>query len=185
MRWAELFTDLEARAEALDRLERAGEIADRTRAELADLATSDRLAAALGRVLRVRAAGGARASGRLHRCGPGWLLLDIGEGAEVVVALDAAVSIGGLDRRALSPTTRGSVASRLGIRHVLRALTVDRSAVRIHLVDGSTISGTVDRVGADFLDVAEHDAGQPRRSSEVRGVELVPLDAIAMIRRER
>jgi len=49
---------------------------------------------------------------------------------------------------------------------------------------GSTaeVIGTIDRVGADFIEVAVHAAWEPRRAAAVRSVALVPLDAIVLVR---
>ena len=44
------------------------------------------------------------------------------------------------------------------------------------------MSGTVDRVGADFVEMTEHGAGEPRRRAEVSGVRTVPFAALALVR---
>ena len=49
-------------------------------------------------------------------------------------------------------------------------------------LSGTEITGTIDRVGADFAEIAVHAAWEPRRAATVRSVVLVPLAAISMIR---
>jgi hypothetical protein len=83
------------------------------------------------------------------------------------------------------PESESVVESRLGLRHVLRGIARDRSAVRISLIDGTAIDGTIDRLGADFVEVAQHAAGELRRRDQVRDVVLVPLSALAVVRRGR
>jgi hypothetical protein len=71
------------------------------------------------------------------------------------------------------------------MRSALRGIARDRSVVRIDLTgtDGA-LDGTIDRVGADFVDVAEHPPGEPRRRGNVRSSVLVPTAAIAAVRRQ-
>jgi hypothetical protein len=183
MRWDALFGDLEAQADALARAERAAEVDERVRGEIGALTVVDRARAALGDSLRLRSAGGVVITGRLDRVGPDWLLLDEGEGREVVAASQHLLTLRGLGRQSAVPGSAGIVASRLGLRHVLRGLARDRSAVRVQLVDGAVVDGTIDRVGGDFIEVAIHAAGEPRRRQHVQDVELMPLPAIVAVRR--
>ena len=44
------------------------------------------------------------------------------------------------------------------------------------------LAGTIDRAGADHLDIALHEPGTPRRASEVSGHRVVPFGAVAWIR---
>ena len=46
------------------------------------------------------------------------------------------------------------------------------------------VSGTIDRAGADHLDLALHDIDEPRRSASVRGYRLVPFAALSWVRWE-
>jgi hypothetical protein len=119
----------------------------------------------------------------LVRVGPDWLLLDEASGHEIVLATAHVLSIRGLGRYSAAPGTAGVVESRLGLRHALRGIARDRSAVRIHLAADEVIDATIDRVGADFIEVATHAAGEPRRRGDVRDVELIPLAAVVAVRR--
>jgi hypothetical protein len=183
VRWDDLFADLEAQAAALDVAERAAEIAERTRIEVGGLGTRERLAAALGSTVRGQVLGGAAFAGTIERVGPDWVLLDEGDGRESVLALAALASVTGLGRSSAVPGHGGAVQARLGLRSALRGIARDRSTVRLHLRDGATLDATLDRVGADFVEVARHAPGEPRRRGEVRDVVLVPLDAVAIVSR--
>ena len=183
MRWDGLFADLEAQAEVLAQAERAAEVEERTRGELAGLGVRDRLRGAVGEAVRVRVAGGALLAGTVRRVGPDWLLLDEGDGRESLLVLAAMLGVRGLVRYSAVPGSDGAVGSRLGLRTALRGIARDRSAVRLLLTDGTTVHATVDRVGGDFVEVATHGAGEPRRRGEVRDVELIPLRALAAVRR--
>ncbi|UOY01264.1 hypothetical protein [Blastococcus sp. PRF04-17] len=58
----------------------------------------------------------------------------------------------------------------------------DRSPVQVVLDDGVVLAGTFDRVGADYVELAEHPTDQPRRAEAVQGVRAVLLDAVALVR---
>lgn len=184
MRWEALFADLDAQAGALEQAERAAEVEERTRAELGAITLVDRLRGALGLPLALRAVGGLALSGRLRRVGPDWLLLDEGDGREAVAVLAGLLAVNGLGRTSAVPGTMGVLTAKLGLRHVLRGIGRDRSTVRLHLVDGAVLGATIDRVGADFVEVAVHPVGEARRRGAVREVALVPLSAVVAVRRE-
>ncbi|WP_375499757.1 hypothetical protein [uncultured Jatrophihabitans sp.] len=183
MRWDELFADLEAQASALARAERGGEVDERTRGEVGTLALLDRLRAALGAPVRLHVLGGLTLAGAVSRVGPDWLLVDEQDGREAVVVLARVLRVRGLARYSAVPDSMSVVESRLGLRHVLRGIARDRSATRVHLVDGTVLDATLDRIGADFVEVAMHAPGEARRRHEVREVEAVPLSAVAVVRR--
>jgi hypothetical protein len=184
MRWDLLFTDLEGQADRLAALTRAGEVEERTRYEVGQLRFVDRIRPAVGLRVRVRCRGGLLASGTVARVGAEWLLLDEGAGRECLIALSAVLSVSGLSRLSGAPGSDGVVASRLGLGHALRGLARDRSPAAIHLTDGAVVEGTVDRVGADFIDVAVHSAAESRRNGDVRGVLVVSSEALSAIRRD-
>ena len=130
MRWEGLFADLEAQADVLEHAERAAEVEERARGEIGALGLLDRARAAIDASLRVRLAGPLAVSGRLRRVGPDWLLIDEGAGREIVVAAAAVMGVRGLSRYSAAPGSTGVVESRLGLRHVLRGIGRDRSALR-------------------------------------------------------
>jgi hypothetical protein len=183
MRWAALFADLDAQALALERAERSAEVDERTRGEIGALSVVDRLRAAIGSPIRVRLAGGLLLVGHLGRVGPDWLLLDESVGREAVVGLAAVTGLRGVTRFSAVPGSAGAVESRLGLRHALRGVARDRSPVRVELTDASAIDATIDRVGSDFIEVARHAPGEWRRRTDVTEVEVVPLVAVAAVRR--
>lgn len=183
MRWESLFADLEAQAVALDHAEVAAEVAERARGEVAGLALLDRARAEVGAVVQLRFRAGLVVSGRLAQVGADWLLIEEPGGREALAAAQALLGVRGLGRYSAVPGSAGIVASRTGLRMMLRAIARDRSAVGIHLVDGSALDATIDRVGADFVEVARHAAAEPRRRSAVREAELLAISAVAVVRR--
>ena len=187
MRWEALFADLEAQWEAAEDAELAAEVADRSRRELGYLRLLDRLRPAVGLRVRIDVAGlpGQRAVlvGRLIGLGVDWLLAaDEQNGAETLVPVRSVLAVRGLAGQSAHPGHEGRVGARLDLRHMLRGIARDRSECLLVLVDGRTISGTLDRIGADFVDLAEHAPGEFRRPRDVGGC-MVPLAAIALLRR--
>lgn len=183
MRWDALFDDLAAQAETLEHAERAAEVEDRTRAEVGAVGLLDRLRAADEVPLRVRTAPGVF-TGTLSRLGRDWLLLEEEGGREVLIPLPAVLTVSGLPPRAAAPGTMDTVTRRLRLWFVLRRLARDRAPVRLLLVDGTALGATVDRVGADFIEVAVVPTGEARRAAAVRDVLAVPLRAVAAVRRD-
>jgi hypothetical protein len=55
--------------------------------------------------------------------------------------------------------------------------------VAIHDVAGGLATGTIDKVGADHLDLAEHPADAMRRTTALTGHRVVPFTAIGIVRR--
>jgi hypothetical protein len=182
MRWQKLFADLEAQfAEAASAAELA-ESASRARAEAGTVTLSERLAGAVGQAVRLRCRGAGSVAGVIEDVGPDWLLLSGAQGRELLVATDAVTLVSDLVRRTAVPEGERPRV-RTDLRRALRGLVRDRSEVSLTLEDGGTISGTLDRVGADHVELAEHAAGEPRRAAAVRAVHTVPLRALAVVTR--
>jgi hypothetical protein len=187
VRWEELFADLTAEFEALESAELAAEVTDRTRREMARIRLVDRLRAAETRAVAVSlpALNGAQTiSGRLLDVGPDWMLVGPAEATmEVLIPLVAVGSVIGLPSDAAEPGSEGQVRSRLGLAHVLRGIARDRAAVCLATRGGPMLTGTIDRVGADYLDLAEHAPDEPRRAGSVRAERTVPFTAILFVQR--
>lgn len=186
MRWHRLFDDLEAQLDLLTRQEREADIAEHTRAERGQVALTHRLTAALGQRLRLKVWGLGWLSVELLDVGDGWLLVETeaqttGRGRELVVPLGALLGVELLGR---AVDARESVASRrFGLVRALRAVSRDRAVVRVHDRSGDHVTGTIDRVLADHLDVTRHADDEARRPTATRGVVTVPYAALAAVRR--
>ena len=181
-RWDALFADLESQAVEDTRSQRGAEVDELVRAETAQLPLTARLRAAVGTALTLRCAGALVVTGRLERVGPDWLLVSEGAGREALVVVAAVHTVAGLGRRSAGELS--VVESRLGLRHALRGVARDRSAVRLHLRDGTQADGTLDRIGADFIELAAHPAGESRRRGTVREQLVVAAAAVVAVRRE-
>jgi hypothetical protein len=182
VRWQQLFADLSAQLERAEAEAEWAETASRARAEFGAVRLTDRLRGNAGSRLSLRCRGAGQVVGTLMDIGADWLLLEDDGAAEVLVAVPAVLTVGGLGRVTAAPEDQGAVRPRLDLRWAVRALARDRSRVQVVLLDGARLTGTVDRVGADFFELAEHPVDAPRRPSEVQGVQAVPLSGIASVR---
>lgn len=181
-RWDRLFADLEGQLDAADREELGAQVRDRTHRELARLGLADRLQAAAGMGLTLTVHGAGRVAGTLVASGPDWLALSSPPERRTLVPLAAVLAVAGLGGFAAEPGAQGAVAARWDLRYPLRRLAQDRAVLTLVLRDGSSLTGTLDGVGADFVEVAEHAPDEPRRAGRVRGRSLVPLAALALVR---
>jgi len=183
MRLEALFEDLESQFDAMRDGDLYGEVADRIRAEIGRLTVLDRLRGAVGTEVRMELSQSQSVRGVLSRVGKDCLLLVTERSEEWLVPLTAVEAVHGLGPWA-EPAT-GAVAAKLGLTHLLRGIARDRSPVTVVGAGAGSqpVTGTVDRVGADFLELAEHPLDSPRRRGEVYNVRLVPLTALVAVRR--
>jgi hypothetical protein len=180
-RWAALFADLEGELAAADAAELEAEVRDRARREVARLRLTDRLTAALGHEVAVTTHGADTVRGTLADAAPEWLLLATGPASEALLPTRNVLTVDGLGALSEEPT---ATTERLTLSYALRALARRRSPVTVTLTDGGTTSGTFDRVGGDFAELAVHPAGEPRRPHAVTRTRTIPLAAIAAVRSE-
>lgn len=198
MRWDRFFDDLEDQVASEWEAERAALDTEAERLRLSTLTLAARLRAlaplspdAEGAEVTVDAAAD-RLRGTVTAAGSDWLALDLADTpAATVAALVPFAAVRGLalSHAALLATARPSerpagLRERMSFGFVLRDLVRRRLALAVHLVDGAVLSGTIDRAGADHLDLALHDPGSPRRAASVSGFRLIPFDAVAWVRLE-
>lgn len=165
MRWDRLFADLDSQAAAAEADEWRIEIAERARAERATVALAGRLATMRGGRVALRLTTGSLVRGTVVEAAGQWCLVVDGPSQHLVPHAAIATVEG------LSPGTAhlGRVDDRLTLGSALRVLARDRVAVVIETSAG-TLSGTIDRVGADHMDL--------------RAIEriTVALSAVAQVR---
>jgi len=187
MRWNEFFDDLEAQAAAEDSADLVAEVADRSRHEAGQIRLLDRVRSLAGAQLTLGLSNGQTTTGSIVALGSDWLVVRRADRDLLVPerALTWARADPQPDRVGSLPDRVGSLPDpfdrRLAIGHALRLLARDRATVVVGLVHGDTLTGTIDRVGADHLDLAEHASDVPRRQGEVRAARLVAFTAIASV----
>lgn len=181
MRWERLFEDLELQLQAAADDQLDAEVAARTRRELATTSVEGRLRASEGHDVELLVTGAGTILGRVRRVGTGWLLVDVAGGPPAVVSVRHLVGARNLPPASRSLTPAVADPER-GLGPVVRVLCRDRTATGVVLAVGASLSGTIDRVGIDYLDLAEHPLDEPRRSSAVTGIRTIPLSAVAVLR---
>lgn len=183
MRWESLFADLESQMEELESSELAAEVADRTRREIARFHLVDRLRPAFGHPVTVSTLGGGHVAGKVAGVGADWMLVTEDRLHESLLPLAAITGITGLGTMSAAPGSEGQVAAKLTLSYALRGIARDRAYVAVAMRDGSMVTGTIDRVGADFFEMAEHGPYDVRRRGEVKGIRTVPFSGVAFVRR--
>ncbi|MBU4215675.1 MAG: hypothetical protein KJ792_13585 [Actinobacteria bacterium] len=173
MRWELLFADLEAQLEAARTAATRVDVAELTRAERSRVRLADRLRGSLGCELRVLVADQSvhpqgMVDGRLVDAAVEWFLLASGTGVQLLIPTPAVRAVRGLATR-VAPEA-GLVERRLGLGHVLRALARDRVGVQV-LTDAGVLTGRIDVVGADHLELTEGAASW-----------VVPFGAVRFVR---
>lgn len=196
MHWDRLFEDLEGQLASEWENERAALDAESERLRISRLELRSRLRALCAdrALATVDLPAGTRALLRLLTLGADWM-------AATPVEVEGALSvpstlilplhaIGGLslDHGTLLASLETSAAAavsplreRMTLGFVLRDLARRRVAARIVTVDGRHLHGTIDRAGADHLDLALHDSGTARTARAVRGFRMLPFAALASV----
>jgi hypothetical protein len=192
MRWDNLFDDLESQLEQELGAEDIDLLAEEERLRLGRLGLRDRLRAmsAVGEPLGLILSDGTRVAIEVGAIGRDWIAGEIRDGHRFVSSVISIASIAGC-----LPTPAQTAASivgedesgvpslwaRLGLLFVLRDLCRRRAAVDVHTTQ-ALLHGTIDRVGRDHFDLAEHERGVARRERAVRAMRLVPMAEVVHVR---
>lgn len=194
MRWQNLFDDLEGQLESELGAEEVDLLAEEERLRLGRLTLRDRLRALHGHDpsarLAVELRDGSRVALVIEALGRDWIAGELESGALrsaiVPLAAVAALEPAGAQLAASlrvdpAPEPPTALSARLGLAFVLRDLCRRRAGVDVHL-GGVVRHGTIDRVGRDHLDLAEHAPGEPRRTAAVARIRIVAFDALDLVR---
>ena len=181
MRWDALFDDLESQMAEQDRLVLDSEIGERVRAELVGITIGDRLRGSMHCRLTVHLQCGEAVHGILRHAAADALVLEEGP-HQALVPYAAVMRYSGLGRLAAGESS--AVKRRLGLAHALRALARDRAGLSVTVGSGTSIrlDGVIDRVGADFFDLALVAPGDARRHTQVQTVSTIPFSAVSLVR---
>jgi hypothetical protein len=182
MRWDALFKDLEAQFAEGDKLSLEAEISERARADTAGVRVADRLRGSVGTLVRVHLVTGAVFEGTLTYAGADAFVLN-DKRHQVLIPHSGVSRYVGFGR--FSRSEPSAVRSRLGLSNALRALARDRSELTVTLratdARDAGMTGVIDRVGLDYIDLAAVRPGEARRALQVSQVSTIPFSALAAI----
>jgi hypothetical protein len=186
MRWTALFEDMEAQLVEAETLALESEVSERSRADAGSVGLADRLRGSLGGSIAVHLVSGSTFAGTLSHVGAESLVLD--EVAhQVLVPLAAVSHYGGIGRVAVFESS--AVRSKIGLASALRGLARDRAPLTVLLAKGDSgeqrLTGVIDRVGRDFIDLAVTPLGEARRASGILDVATVTFGALRALRSMR
>ena len=175
-----VFDELEAEFEAGLRREAEQETVAAVRAELGSTVLWEQLARRLGTDM-VAIAGDRVLRGRAVTSYPEFLVLRADDGAEHLIRYGPAISFVLPAQPPVLRPTPGPAVRRYQFALALRELARRREPVRVALVDGTGVDGTIEAVGSDYLEIAEHDPGEARRRAAVRARRFVGFAAVAAV----
>ncbi len=180
MRWDALFGDIEAQLAAAGVQDLEAEVAELSRVEQSRLELIDRLRGSVGTELQVMLRESWQFTGTVTHVGLDWMLLAVAN-RSVLVPVASVVWIAGLGPLALKPA--GKI--RRTLASALRALAHNRAPVNVHVAAGAgretALSGFLDGVGADCLELALVPEGESRRARNVAASYSIPFTALLAV----
>jgi hypothetical protein len=174
-----VFEELEAEFDAGLRREAEQETMAALRAEIGETVLWEQLARRAG--TQAIAHAGSRRFGVVIASYPEFLVLHDGDGTEHLIRYGPATSVAlPAETTTLQPTP-AAAARRYRLSLALRELARRREPVRVELVDGGRVDGTIEAVGSDYLEIAEHEPGEARRRRAVTARRFLGLAAVAAV----
>ena len=197
MRWDNLFDDLESQLEQELGAEEGDLLAEEERLRLGRLTLRDRVVAmsrpgeGAPEHLKLAMRDGTIVTVTVGSVGRDWIVGELigARRGSCVVPLTAVAGLlptpeqlarSVVAEPAVEPAV--SLSARLGLAFVLRDLCRRRAAVELSTASAERLHGTIDRVGRDHLDLAEHEAGVPRRAAAVGRIRILPLAELVLVR---
>ena len=175
-----VFDELEAEFEAGLRREAEQETMAAVRAEVGATVLWEQLARRIGTEAAVFA--GVRVfRGNTVASYPEFLVLRAADGTEHLIPFGPAVSFAMPAEPSTLRPAPAAAARRYQFALAFRELARRREPVRVELVDGTSCDGTIESVGSDYLEVAEHDLGEARRRAAVRARRFVGFAAVVAV----
>jgi hypothetical protein len=195
MRWDRFFDDLEDQLASEWEAERAALETEAERLRVSRISLRERLLALVARdrdgaPLAFELADESVLTAEVTGVGADWVALQstAARGGATLAPLGSIVVIGmphaDVLRSARPVLPVAGMIDRMTFGFVVRDLVRRRIAVAVAMMGGRVLAGTIDRAGADHLDIALHEAGLPRRADLVTGHRIVPFASIAWIRLE-
>jgi hypothetical protein len=166
-----LFDDLEQQAAGLEFANREADVAELAAAQYAAIGFGERLHASVGNRVQLRVAGGQILVGDLARVGADWVLLQ-GMPEEWIVPTAKITAVVGLSRHS-DPVAGSAPLGRLKLTSALRGLAAAQEECVFFWADQQQLTGTLGRVGRDFVEVQAGDQGR---------IHVVPLPLITSLR---
>ena len=188
VRWDTFLEDLGSRVDVVKDPDRAGPGRDDLRLRAAHTPLSERLRALCEaqRPASVALIDGTTLAGRLRAVGADWLAIaDEASPCGLWLVPFASLVAVGLAQAEVRDSLRDATSSggaRMLWAMVMRDLARRRVPVSVQVRGSHLLTGTIDRVGADHLELALHDAAAFRRAGAVHGHRLVALAAIVWLR---
>jgi hypothetical protein len=175
-----MFEELEAEFDAGLRREAEQETVAALRAGIGETVLWEQLARRTG-TQAVAHAGSRRFRGVIVASYPDFLVLHDGDGSEHLIRYGPATTVALPPETATLQPTPAAAARRHRLTLALRELARRREPVRVELVDGERVDGTIEAVGSDYLEIAEHDPGEARRRRAVKARRFLGLAAVAAV----